>query len=166
MPGPAPRPVPLERGGRRLGWAMIGGGAALVPWMWALARRLPSTTQVSHWSTAWVGLDLMLAAGLLGTGVLLTRRDPRHGPVAAATGALLVADAWFDVMTASSGADRALAVALAAGIEIPLAILCGMLAARALPQVPSRGAAAGHDRHADPQVKPGWQSINGSTPDG
>uniref|UniRef100_UPI000AD60E15 hypothetical protein n=1 Tax=Actinomadura kijaniata TaxID=46161 RepID=UPI000AD60E15 len=113
-------------------WGLAGGGLALVPWTFALAARLPSTAQVSNWSAAWVGLDVMLAAGLLGTGALVLRRDARYGLTAAATGALLVMDAWFDVLTSASGSERAVAAALAAGVELPLAALCGILAARAL----------------------------------
>jgi len=134
------RPGAAARG-RWLGWGLVGAGTALVPWMWVLANSLPSSTEVSNWSTAWVGLDAMLAAGLLGTGVLLARRDPRHGPVAAATGAVLLVDAWFDVMTATPGAERAIALALAAGAEVPLAILCAVLAARALSHPPPAGDA-------------------------
>ncbi|WP_207944673.1 hypothetical protein [Actinomadura rubrisoli] len=142
-PSAVPRPprMPLRvraLRGRWLGWGLIGGGVVLVPWIGMLASTLPSTKQVSNWSAAWVGLDVMLAAGLLGTGVLFTRRDARHGLLAAATGALLLADAWFDVMTATPGAERTVALALAAGLEVPLAVLCGVLAARAVPSVPSR----------------------------
>ncbi|QXJ20815.1 hypothetical protein AGRA3207_001593 [Actinomadura graeca] len=129
----------------------------MVPWTWGLAARLPPTAEVSHWPALWVGLDLMLATGMLGTGMLLARGDARHGPVAAATGALLLADAWFDVLTAAPGADRRVALALAAMAELPAAILFGVLAARAI-MPPEPGD--------DAQVKPGWQSIDGSTPDG
>ncbi|WP_207400789.1 hypothetical protein [Actinomadura roseirufa] len=126
-----------------LGWCFIAAGAAMVPWMWTLASRLPSTTQVSHWSAAWVGLDMMLAAGLLGTGVLFTRGDPRHGLIAAATGGMLLVDAWFDVVTAPSGAERTMAIALALGAELPLAALCAVLAARAVPRGTARDTAHG-----------------------
>ncbi|WP_225993452.1 hypothetical protein [Actinomadura rudentiformis] len=115
-----------------LGWALTGAGAAMVPWMYVLATRLPSTTEVSNWSTAWVGLDAMLAAGLVSTGVLLRRKDSRHTLTAAATASLLVMDAWFDVTTSAGGAERATAVALAAGVELPLAALCAALAVRGL----------------------------------
>ncbi|WP_329521666.1 hypothetical protein [Spirillospora sp. NBC_01491] len=124
--------------GRWAGWGLVAAGAALVPWIWTLANRLPSTTQVSHWGTAWVGLDLMLAAGLMSTGALVTRRDARHGLTAAATAALLLMDAWFDVMTAASGAERVVAVSLAVGAELPLAAFCAVLAVRAV----SGGASA------------------------
>ncbi|MDL4815888.1 hypothetical protein [Actinomadura opuntiae] len=159
--------------------------------MVVLARTLPSTAHVSNWSMAWVGLDAMMAAGLLGTGVLLARRDPRHGLTAAATGALLAMDAWFDVLTSAPGAERTLALALAAGMELPLAGACGILAVRALR--PQRGAVQPPDDSAgkegrrpeshgrpsaptwtgrnvkgaeDVPMKGRWQSIDASTPDG
>ncbi|MCC0099486.1 hypothetical protein K7B10_32865 [Streptomyces flavotricini] len=95
-----------------------------------LAKTLPQTTEVSNWSTAWIGLDAMLAAGLSGTGLLLGRHDPRAAPLAAATAALLVMDAWFDVTTSAPGSARAAAVALAACAELPLAAACAAVAAR------------------------------------
>ncbi len=154
------RPVPdvgraLE--GRWVGWGFIGGAAALVPWMWVLATTMPSTATVSNWSAAWVGLDAMEAAALLGTGVLFVRRDPRYGLGAAVAAALLAADAWFDVATAMPGAARASAIALAAGVELPLAALCAVLAARSYTQ---RGAVI------DELVNSDRQSLDGSAPDG
>ncbi|MFB4311834.1 hypothetical protein [Actinomadura sp. GTD37] len=142
---------------RWIGWGLVGGAAALMPWMWVLATTMPSTATVSNWSTAWVGLDAMEAAALLGTGVLLLRRDPRYGLGAAAAGALLAADAWFDVATAAPGAGRASAIMLAAGLELPLAALCATLAARPFTQ---RGAVI------DDWVNSARQSLDGSTPDG
>ncbi|MET9463925.1 hypothetical protein ABZY44_03700 [Streptomyces sp. NPDC006544] len=113
----------------RTATVMTGAGLALVPWMVVLARTLPQSAEVSHWATAWIGLDVMLAAGLTGTGLLLRRRDSRVAPVAAATAALLVADAWFDVTT-SAGGEQVVALLLAAGVELPLAALCASVAAR------------------------------------
>ncbi|WP_207939514.1 hypothetical protein, partial [Actinomadura darangshiensis] len=129
----------------------------LVPWMWVLATTLPSTAAVPNWSAAWVGLDAMEAVALFGTGVLLVRRDRRYGLGAAAAGALLAVDAWFDVMTATPGAERTAAIALAAGAELPLAILCAALAARAVPPPPSK---------IDHEIKGGWQRLDGSASDG
>jgi hypothetical protein len=100
--------------------------------MGVLAVRLPSTTQVSNWSVAWIGLDAALAAGLIATGTLMTRGDVRHSLTAAATASLLVMDAWFDVATAPAGPGRTAALALAAGVELPLAGVCAALAVRAL----------------------------------
>jgi hypothetical protein len=146
----ASRPTTLRRWERWIGLGFAGGGVVMVPWMFVLARTLPSSAQVSNWPMAWVGLDALIAAGLLGTGVLLARRDPRHGLPAAATGALLAMDAWFDVVTSGPGAERALAVAMAAGLELPLACACAVLAVRSLRPAPAspRPSATDEDRPA------------------
>lgn len=107
-----------------------GAGVALVPWVLVLARTMPQTTEVSQWATAWIGLDLMLAAGLTGTGALLRRNDPRVSPVAAATAALLALDAWFDVTTSAGTGGQGMALLLAVGAELPLAVACALVAAR------------------------------------
>ncbi|MFJ8017927.1 hypothetical protein [Streptomyces sp. NPDC096339] len=128
------RPFPDLRRAPRLATVLTGAGVALVPWMLVLAKTLPQTTEVSNWSTAWIGLDLMLAAGLTGTGTLLRRRDPRASPVAAATAALLVMDAWFDVTTSAGTAEQGMALLLAVGAELPLAAACAVVAARRAPR--------------------------------
>lgn len=117
---------------RWVGLGLIGCGLALIPWLFVLAVGLPASTTAAHWSTAWVGLDGLEAIGLITTGVLLNRRDPRRCLAATVTATLLTVDAWFDVTTAAPGADQATAIAMAAGLEIPLAILCAVLAARTL----------------------------------
>ncbi|MFI1456100.1 LPXTG cell wall anchor domain-containing protein [Streptomyces roseus] len=114
----------------RLATLLTGAGVALLPWMVVLAKTLPQTAEVSNWSTAWVGLDAVLAVGLSGTGLLLGRHDPRAAPLAAATAALLLMDAWFDVITAAPGSARAAALALALCAELPLAAACAAVAAR------------------------------------
>lgn len=114
----------------RLATLLTGAGVSLVPWMVVLAQTLPQTVEVSNWPAAWIGLDAALAVGLVGTGLLLRRRDPRVSPAAAATGALLVMDAWFDVTTAAAGSEFATAVALALFAELPLAAACAVVALR------------------------------------
>lgn len=114
--------------------ALVGAGIAMAPWLFVLAVSLPSTTIASHWSTAWVGLDGAEALGLIATGTLLYLKNPRHCLAAAATATLLVADAWFDVTTAVPGAGRETAAAMAVCPEIPMSILCAVLALRALPR--------------------------------
>ncbi|WP_327282234.1 MULTISPECIES: hypothetical protein [unclassified Streptomyces] len=120
QPRRMPRPATL----------LTGAGVALLPWMVVLAKTLPQTAEVANWSTAWIGLDALLAVGLTGTGLLLGRSDPRAAPMAAATAALLVVDAWFDVTTAAGGGARAAALALAVCAELPLAALCAAVATR------------------------------------
>ncbi|MFD9358590.1 hypothetical protein [Streptomyces sp. NPDC060031] len=113
-----------------LATVLTGAGAALVPWMLVLAKTVPQSTEVSNWATAWIGLDVMLAAGLAGTGALLRRGDPRVAPVAAATAALLAMDAWFDVTTSAGTSGQGMALLLAAAAEVPLAVACAVIAAR------------------------------------
>ncbi|WP_327417094.1 hypothetical protein [Streptomyces sp. NBC_01233] len=62
--------------------------------------------------------------------MLLRRGDPRVAPVAAATAALLVTDAWFDVTTSAGTGGQGMALLLAAGAELPLALACARVAAR------------------------------------
>src|SRR5689334_6988473 len=89
--------TPRRITGERIGLGLLVAAAAMVPWLYVLGGSLPDTTRVSGWSTAWVGLDAMELFALLGTGLLLLRRDPRGSVVAAVTAALLLVDAWFDV---------------------------------------------------------------------
>ena len=107
---------------------LIASGAALIPWLYVLARTLPSTARVTHWNVAWAGLDALEALGLLSTAVLRMRGNDRHRLTAAATGTLLVVDAWFDTVTAASGGELAGAVAMALGAELPLAAVCAAVA--------------------------------------
>ncbi|MEY9876908.1 hypothetical protein ABH931_006421 [Streptacidiphilus sp. MAP12-33] len=100
--------------------ALVGMGLALLPWMCLLAAQ-------GEWS--WVGLDVLEAAGLIATGLLLRRGDARAALTAAATTALLLTDAWFDVTT-SHGAELVQAWVLALLLELPIAALCGRLALR------------------------------------
>ncbi|WP_329192830.1 MULTISPECIES: hypothetical protein [unclassified Streptomyces] len=130
----APRTTGRRTAARRavpgISVVLTGAGAALLPWMVVLAMTLPGSAEVSHWATAWIGLDVMLAAGLTGTGLLVRRRDPRASPVAAATAALLAVDAWFDVTTSLGTGGQGPALLLAAGAEVPLAVACVVVAAR------------------------------------
>ena len=96
---------------------------ALIPWAIWLTTVLPSHEVAEHWDIAWGGLDLMLAAALLGTAVSAWRADPFLEAAAASAGTLLVIDAWFDLLT-SNGRNLIYAIALAAGAELPLAAVC------------------------------------------
>ncbi|WP_251018813.1 hypothetical protein [Streptomyces sp. ISL-11] len=122
--------APRARHRRLLGYALIGSGLALVPWLYVLATGLPPTATAVHWPLAWVGLDALEAAGLVTTGLLALRHDPRRAVAATATATLLVVDAWFDTVTAAPGADFASALVMA-GVELPLAGVCGAIAVHA-----------------------------------
>jgi hypothetical protein len=103
-------------------------GVLLLPWALWLGYSLPERKIAHHWDLAWAGFDVVLSVALLGTAFALITGRSVGRTFAAATGALLLADAWFDVVTAEAGRDRRLAVVLAVLGEIPLAILCFVLA--------------------------------------
>jgi hypothetical protein len=113
---------------RRGRWAALGVGGFLLPWCVLLGVTLPATAQVQNWSLAWVGLDAGEAIAALSTAILLARADSRASVTAAAGGALLVADAWFDVCT--SAPDYRVALAEAVFVELPLAGAAFWFAAR------------------------------------
>jgi hypothetical protein len=124
---PDPRPAARSRWAGR---AFIAVGLGMIPWIAVLASTLPASTRAVHWPLAWAGLDAMEGAGLLGTGVLLIRRDARCCLAAAVTATLIAADAWFDVTTAAPGAGELTAVVLAALVEVPAVLVCAALAIR------------------------------------
>ena len=116
---------------RLVRWAapvFLGCAAILLPWIVIAAVTLPSRQLSRNYDVAWAGYDVGLLIGLVWTALSALRRSSRLPIAAAATGALLVADAWFDVLTSSGGWDLAEAVAMSAFAELPLAALCFWLA--------------------------------------
>lgn len=112
------------------GWALAVLAALMVPWTAYLFVALPGTAPAAHFDLAWGGFDLALLLLLALTGWAAVRRLRWLGAVAGATASLLAADAWFDVVTASTPGERWVAVAMAAFVEVPLAGVCGWLAVR------------------------------------
>jgi hypothetical protein len=100
----------------------------LLPWIAVLGTTLPQRQLSQHYRLAWTGYDVLLALGLAGTAVAALRRSRLLPFAGYATGALLVADAWFDVLTSSGGRDIAEAVAMSVLAELPLAFVCFWLA--------------------------------------
>jgi hypothetical protein len=131
-------PAGAQRRGHGWLWWLAGGltagGLGLIPWLVVLATYLPATTRAWGWATAWVGLDSLEVLGLISTGVLLLRRDSRYRLTAVATATLLLVDAWFDITTSAPGAARAVAIAMAMGLELPVSVLCAALASRGYPR--------------------------------
>ncbi|AOR32405.1 hypothetical protein BFF78_16200 [Streptomyces fodineus] len=108
--------------------ALLGGASVLlVPWMAVLAVTLPGSTRVDNWPLAWIGLDVLLAAGCATTAVLGLRGDARARLTASATASVAVLDAWFDITTSGTGAPLTEAL-LCAVAEAGLAGACVMLA--------------------------------------
>src|SRR3954464_14372008 len=116
---------------RRLAVALAAIAVVLVPWTVVLTARLPSEHHTPHWALAWGGFDVALALAAAVTAWACARR-PGWVPVPASiTGTLLVCDAWFDLLTARPGGELVEAALEAALAEIPLAIVCFVLARRA-----------------------------------
>jgi hypothetical protein len=95
----------------------------LLPWIAYLAYSLPSRQVSADYDVAWAGFDAMLLIVLAGTGYFALRRSRYLATAATAAATLLVVDAWFDVMTTLPG-QRLEPVALAVGVELPLAAVC------------------------------------------
>jgi hypothetical protein len=100
----------------------------LVPWVVVLVVALPSAHRAAHWDIAWAGFDFALALLLLTVAVAAWRRSPWLEGAATATATLLFVDAWFDVLTSSTQTEFVVSVGEAAFVELPLAILCLLLA--------------------------------------
>ena len=105
-------------------------GLGLVPWTIWLSASLKPDHQTRHWDLAWGGFDIGLAFAFLLTAVAAWRKSPWVGACAAATGTLLVTDAWFDVVLESQSNEQRNAVILAVVAELPLAALCLWIAHR------------------------------------
>jgi hypothetical protein len=105
--------------------------AGLVASASQLATSLPSRYLAGHWDVAWVGYDLIMAAGVAATGLAIWRGSPAIAPLSLATAVMLACDAWFDVATASGGADLITSLLAAGLLELPLAALGVVVAFRA-----------------------------------
>jgi len=119
---------------RRTGWlGLVFGvvGLALIPWTLYLAATLPGRHEQHAYAVTWAGFDVALAVLLAATGYGLVRGRLWVQGVAAAAAALLVCDAWFDVLGSDPGGERAAAIALALLAELPTALLCIAIARRA-----------------------------------
>jgi hypothetical protein len=100
----------------------------LLPWIAVAGLTLPSRQLSRNYDVAWAGYDVILLLGLIATAWSALRRSIWLTIAASATGALLTADAWFDVLTSPSGWDLTQAIAMCLFAELPLAALCFWLA--------------------------------------
>ena len=105
-------------------------GLALLPWTIWLATSLHPHHETTSWDLAWSGFDTGLAISFLLTAFAAWRRSPWVGALAAATGTLLLTDAWFDIVLESHADELRNSILLAVFAEIPIAILCFWIAYR------------------------------------
>ena len=106
-----------------LGLVAVG----LVPWILYLTITLPARHVTLHYDVAWTGFDVGLTGSFAATAWASFRGSQWLVPLAAATGTMLLCDAWFDVVTSQSGGEMWEAIAEAALAELPLAALCAFI---------------------------------------
>ncbi|WP_051943137.1 hypothetical protein [Streptacidiphilus rugosus] len=116
----------------RLALIYFCSALVLVPWTVFLFLTLPGRERAAHWDVAWGGFDAILIVVFTGCAVRILRLSPRSALVTAVAGALLVTDAWFDVMLSSTGGELAAALLMALLVELPLAALCFRTSLRVL----------------------------------
>jgi hypothetical protein len=103
----------------------------LIPWIVILFADTSSQFGVArHWRLVWGGFDCFLVLGFAVTAYRLATRSPRGAITAAATGTMLLVDAWFDILTARRPTAQLTAVLMAVFAEIPCALICFYVARR------------------------------------
>lgn len=113
------------------GWLLLALGVFTLPWTANLAIDLPDKSEAAHYNASWAGFDLLLCALLIRTGWSLLQRKAYVEVTAAMTAVMLFIDAWFDVLSAPTADEFAVALALALCAEVPLAVFCLWIAIRA-----------------------------------
>jgi hypothetical protein len=111
---------------RLAGPAFLLFSLVLMPWTVYLWLSLPSRQLSPHYNIAWAGFDSLLIVALGATGYFALRGSRYLAVSAAAAAALLIVDAWFDIMTSPRGQIPE-AIVLAAFVELPLAAVCAWL---------------------------------------
>lgn len=104
--------------------------ALLVPWTAYIFLTLPPHARAENYDLAWGGFDAGLIVLMALSAYAAIRQSPWVSAVAGGTATALVTDAWFDVVTAPTTADRWMASAMAVLVELPLALVCWWLALR------------------------------------
>ena len=105
-------------------------GLGLLPWTIWLSTSLKPHHVTERWDLAWSGFDSGLALLFLSTAFAAYKRSPWVGALAAATGTLLITDAWFDVVLESHADELKQSIVLAVVAELPTAALCFWIAHR------------------------------------
>ena len=110
--------------------AFAAAGIGLLPWTIWLSASLSPHHETNRWDLAWSGFDTGLALFFLATAYAAYRRSPWVGALAAATGTMLVVDAWFDIVLESHADELRQSILLAVFAELPAAAFCFWIAMR------------------------------------
>jgi hypothetical protein len=126
------RPLPTFRGTGPTIVFLLVCAVGLIPWTVGLAMTLPGRYVVESWTLTWAGFDIALVACFALTAWALWNQRPTALPAAVFTSALLLSDAWFDVLTAHGGRDLLVSAATALLGEIPGAVVLAAISIRLL----------------------------------
>jgi hypothetical protein len=126
------RPLPTSRGTGPTVVFLLLCAVGLIPWTVGLAMTLPGRYVVGSWTLTWAGFDIALVACFAVTARALWNQRPTALPAAVFTSALLLCDAWFDVLTAHGGRDLLVSAATALLGEIPGAVVLAAISIRLL----------------------------------
>ena len=96
---------------------------ALAAWTVTLSLTLPRRQAVGQWRTVWVGFDIAEIVAFSVAGWAAWRGRQLLIPAALVSGALLLCDAWFDVVLSWNTAQRWQSLLSALLFEVPLAAL-------------------------------------------
>jgi hypothetical protein len=118
--------------GHRIAWFLVLCCLGLIPWTIGLAVTLPRSYLVGNWPLAWTGFDIVLLLCLGTTAWALWRQRLVAVPTSMITSALLLCDSWFDIVTAHGGRCLVLSLMTAAFVEVPIALLLGVVSVRLL----------------------------------
>jgi hypothetical protein len=125
------------RSARWLPIVLVVAALALVPSLVIVLTVAPAAQTAHHLKIAWTGLDVFEVAALAATALALQRRPAVTAIPVAVTGALLICDAWINIVPARGDAFwEAIAMAFA---ELPLAALCFWVAIRHPARAPASG---------------------------
>jgi hypothetical protein len=126
------RPLPTFRGTGPTVIFLLVCAVGLIAWTVHLAATLPAHYVVGSWTLTWAGFDIALVGCFAVTAWALWNQRPTALPAAVFTSALLVSDAWFDVLTAHGGRDLLVSAATALLGEIPGAVVLAAISIRLL----------------------------------
>jgi hypothetical protein len=112
----------------------------LVPWTLYLTYTLPARHVTHDWNVAWAGFDVGITAALVATAIGVRIGAPWLEATAAVSAALLVTDAWFDIVLSGTGSERREAILFALVAELPVALFCLWIALNAERAVRALGA--------------------------
>jgi hypothetical protein len=113
---------------RRSLWLFAIAAIVLVPWSVWLSHALPPTHLDRRWGLAWSGLDVGEFLALGTTAYLGYRKSGWIVVSASIAGTLLLLDAWFDTLTATTGTEYLQSLLSATFLELPLSCLAFFVA--------------------------------------